>query len=311
MSGFSFYSYSIFFIVFIFLIIIMFFISIRDDLRWSLLVFRPTVFYHFSYSNLLSFAILSLQFCLRHISRFQNVEHLPGLPPATDPVAARVGFVKFDQRYHRYHRHRDIPCMSFHDVKLFTMNRKTHQWNTMCRELHGNSGPGQWITTSKLVGFQKYPAMDKVESCQTTLRLRNLGAILYCLDTLNMRHCTCLFQITSFHKHTSLISMIQGTLASIANSGRWGRRSVDSAASCCWSANIACWSTLIAFQIIGSFSSNLIRFKEVKGIQTHTEGKNGKIAHSECTKWSQRCQSTLSNVFRLTLFLHPSPLKRG
>ena len=297
MSGFSFYSYSIFFIVFIFLIFIMFFISIRDDLRWSLLVFRLTFF-----------IISPIPFCYPlpsfHSNSASDISlasktsstspacHLPpiqwllglGLLSLTKDIIDIIDIVIY---------HACLSMMS----SFLPMNRKTHQWNTMCRELHGNSGPGQWITTSKLVGFQKYPAMDKMESCQRALRLRNLGAILYCLDTLNMRHCTCLFQITSFHKHTSLISMIQGTLASIANSGRWGRRSVDSAASCCWSANIACWSTLIAFQIIGSFSSNLIRFKEVKGIQTHTQRekmvklhiRNAQNDHKDASRLSQMC----------------------
>lgn len=62
------------------------------------------IFNHFSHSILLSSAILSLQFCLRHISRFQNVEHLPGLPPATDPMAARsVGWLNLIKDIVTYH----------------------------------------------------------------------------------------------------------------------------------------------------------------------------------------------------------------
>jgi len=130
------------------------------------------IFNHFSHSILLSSAILSLQFCLRHISRFQNVEHLPGLPPATDPMAARsVGWLNFIKDIVTYHG--SNACVSMMS-SLLPMNRKTHEWNKMCRELHWNSGPGQWITSSKLLLY-----------------------LLYCLlDTLNLRHCnhyTCIF----------------------------------------------------------------------------------------------------------------------
>lgn len=124
--------------------------------------------------------------------------------------------------------------------------------------------------------------------------------LLYCLlDALNLRHCnhcTCLFQITSFYKHTSLISIIQGTLASIANSGRWGRRSVDSAASCCWSANIACWLMNTHRLTVNSdpFSDRRIFLIESYSFQrgkvsyvTHTEGKMGTLHILDASPLSQ------------------------
>lgn len=221
------------------------------------------MFNHFSHSILLSSAILSLQFCLRHISRFQNVEHLPGLPPATDPMAARsVGWLNFIKDIVRYHAATHVfPwCQAFYPWTAKPMNETKcvgnfieipDQWNeSLLLSLLDSKSTQPWRKWGKLpndssIGeFRCYAAMLY---------------LLYCLlDSLNLRHCnhcTCLFQITSFYKHTSF-SMIQGTLASIANSGRWGRRSVDSAASCCWSANIACWLMNTHSQLWSLFRSS-------------------------------------------------------